>query len=273
MSNNNTHLFWIQEPSILYKNNNFLKFIPTSNMDRVSQLNALTRFAIYFIILSVITGKEIIWIQMPIILIIFFIFLYFTFKFDIEGMKNDLVKMRGIDINGIGDEDYPERKDEKTEGIAIESGYYDSDNNLMIGEYLNSKPKHTKKLKFNLDDHIKYEKAICRQPTKENPFMNPLLNDITTNPEISPVACNVDDEDVQDKMNDCFNEDLYRDVGDLFERHNSQRQFYTVPQLYPNDQKSFAEWLYKTDDICKVDQSKCLKYEDLRYKRLTSKNS
>lgn len=273
MSCGNKYIFWVQDPSVLYKNNKFLEFIPTGDMNRISQLNALTRFAIYFIILSAITDKPIIWIQLPIILIFFLIFLYFTFKFDSEGMKDELFRMRGIDINGLGDEDYPERKDEDTEKVVIESGYYDSNNKLLIGKYNSSRPPHTKKLKFNLDDHTEHEKAICRKPSSDNPFMNPLLNDITVDPELPPVACNADDEEIQDKVVDCFNEDLYRDVGDLFERHNSQRQFYTVPQLYPNDQKSFAEWLYKTDNICKVDQSKCLRYEDLRFKRLAQANT
>lgn len=272
MSCTDKYMFWIQDPKVLYKDGKFLEFIPTSGMDRVAQLNAITRFAIYFIILAVIFEKPMLWIQIPILTIFFIVFLYFIFKFDKEGMKNELYRMRGIDINALGDEDYPENKDEDVEKIAIESGYYDSDNKLMIGKYLSSRPPHQKKLKFNLDDYTDYEKAMCRKPTKDNPFMNPLLNDITTYPELPPVACNADDEEIKDKIVDCYNEDLYRDVSDLFERQNSQRQFYTVPQMYPNDQKAFAEWCYKNDNICKVDQSKCLKNEDLRYKRLSQVN-
>lgn len=272
MSCNNKYVFWVQDPTVLYKDNKFLEFLPTSKMDRVSQLNALTRFAIYFIILLLITNRPAIWIQGSIIFIFFIVLLYFTFKFDTEGMTSELYRMRGIDINAMGDEDYPENKDEDTEKVVIESGYYDSENKLLVGKYLGSRNNNgredKRRIKFNLDDHTEYEKAICRKPSTDNPFMNPLLNDITTYPELPPVSCNVDDSEIQDKMVDCYNEDLYRDVGDLFERHNSQRQFYTVPQTYPNDQKSFAEWLYKTDNICKIDQSKCLKHEDLRYKRL-----
>lgn len=272
MSCNDKYIFWIQEPSILYKNNKFLEFIPTAKMSRIDQLNAITRFLIYFLILALILEKSLIWIQIPIIIIFFITFLYLSFQFDKEGMKNELYRMRGIDINALGDEDYPEKKDEDVEKVAIESGYYDSDNKLMIGKYLSSRPPEKKALKFNLDDHTKYEKAICRKPTKDNPFMNPLLNDITTYPELSPVACNSDDDEIKDKIVDCYNEELYRDVSDLFERQNSQRQFYTMPQVYPNDQKAFADWCYKGDNICKVDQSKCLRYEDLRYKRLSQVN-
>lgn len=273
MSCNEKYIFWVQDPSVLYKNDKFLEFIPTTKMNRVDQLNSITRFCLYFIILCLILDKPAIWIQIPILIIFFIVILYFIFKFDKEGMQNELYRMRGIDINGLGEEDYPERKDEDVERVAIESGYYDSDNKLMIGKYLSSKPPEKKKLKFNLDDHTEYEKAMCRKPTKDNPFMNPLLNDITPeDPVAAPVACNVDDEEIKDKIVDCYNEDLYRDVSDLWERHNSQRQFYTVPQTYPNDQKSFAEFCYKNDNICKVDQSKCLRWEDLRFKQISGVN-
>ena len=49
-----------------------------------------------------------------------------------------------------------------------------------------------------------------------------------------------------------FNDSLIRDVDDLFERFNSQRQFYTVPgNSIPNDQDTFAKWLYARPKSCK----------------------
>ena len=62
MSCSDKHIFWISDPTILYKNNKFLEFVPTNKMDRVSQLNAITRFAIYFVILALIMDKPIIWV-------------------------------------------------------------------------------------------------------------------------------------------------------------------------------------------------------------------
>lgn len=266
MTSNDDYIFWLNNPTILYKK--YLEFIPTSKMSRVKQLNALTRLLIYFIILCLLLNKPSEWFQLAIVCIIFIIFLYFIFKKDTEGMKNELLRMRGIDINSLGDEDYPENKDEDNEDIIIKSGYYDSDNNLRVDKYLSNKPAEKKKVKFNLDDHTLYEKAICQKPNKDNPFINPLLNDITLDGKEEPVPCNVDDKDVHTEMIDCYNEDIYKNVGDLFEKQNSIRQFYTVPRSYPNDQQAFANFCYKNDNICKVDQSKCLKNEDLRYKRL-----
>ena len=269
---NKEYTFWINDPTILYKNDKYLEFYPTKDMDRPSQLNSITRFCVYFTLIALILGFTDIWVKLPILIIFFTAILYLVFKFDTEGMKNEVYRMRGIDMDALGNEEYPENKDEDIESTIIQSGYYDSENNFKIGEYISSRPPTKKKVKFNLEDYTKYEKAICRKPTKENPYMNPLLNDISNYPELQPVACNADDEDIQDKITECYNEDLYRDVEDLFERHNSQRQFYTVPQTFPNDQKSFAEFCYKNDNICKVDQSKCLKYEDLRYKKQSGVN-
>ena len=51
-------------------------------------------------------------------------------------------------------------------------------------------------------------------------------------------------------MTNLFN--LYKDVSDIFSKNNSQRQFYTTPvTTIPNDQGSFADWLYKTPPTCK----------------------
>lgn len=121
--------------------------------------------------------------------------------------------------------------------------------------------------------HISPKQKKCTKPTKDNPFMNFMLSDYIENPD-KPEACNSNinnHELVQSVNKDIdlnFNFNLYRDIDDIFEKKNSQRQFYTMPNTQnPNDQKSFAEWLYKVPETCKTDQAYCLKYEDLRYKR------
>lgn len=43
--------FWLQDPSILFCNDNFTRFYPTSSMNRIETLNALSRF---FILLTLI---------------------------------------------------------------------------------------------------------------------------------------------------------------------------------------------------------------------------
>ena len=51
---------------------------------------------------------------------------------------------------------------------------------------------------------------------------------------------------------DKFGYNLYRDVGDLYGKNNSQRQYYTMPATtMPNDQTAFAKWCYNTGPTCK----------------------
>jgi hypothetical protein len=89
----------------------------------------------------------------------------------------------------------------------------------------------------------------CVRPTKDNPFMNPLLTDDRNRGE----ACNsYYDEEIESEMNKYFSNSLYQDVNDVFNKKNSQRSFYTVPSTtFPNNQGNFANWLYKTPKTCK----------------------
>jgi hypothetical protein len=99
----------------------------------------------------------------------------------------------------------------------------------------------------------------CVAPTSQNPFMNPVIGD-----GIGKPACNVLSASVKAQTRKAFETGLYRDFDDVFNRKNSQRQFYTVPH---NDQTKLAKWLYSTPKTCKEDPSACVVYEDLRAKR------
>ena len=93
----------------------------------------------------------------------------------------------------------------------------------------------------------------CRIPTKDNPFMNPMIKDFSSdNPEQLKSCPSYNNIGIQKRVDELFNEDLYRDVNDIYSKNNSQRQFYTVPgNKVPNDQGSFAQWLYGTPETCK----------------------
>lgn len=110
---------------------------------------------------------------------------------------------------------------------------------------------------FNTDDH-----GDCVKPTRDNPFMNVLMTD---NTDRSP-ACNIEDPKVKSDMKKLFEHGLYTNANDIWDRNNSQRQFYTNPSTtVPNDRDSFMKWCYNTPYVCKDgDQHACLKNEDLR---------
>ena len=104
------------------------------------------------------------------------------------------------------------------------------------------------------------KKIECTKPTSDNPFMN--YNHVTDNYH-KPPACEAflyDDPEsikVREEVTDKFNTKLYRDVGDLYSRRNSQREFYTVAYNGIPDQTSFAKWLYGQDATCKENSVKC----------------
>ena len=51
------YTFWLNNITILYKNDKYLDFVPNSKMTRVEQLNALSRFCFYLIFLFLFLEK------------------------------------------------------------------------------------------------------------------------------------------------------------------------------------------------------------------------
>lgn len=94
------------------------------------------------------------------------------------------------------------------------------------------------------------EEGTCTLPTDNNPFMNVLMNEYAENPRRKP-ACEYDGT-VKKDMKKRFNRNLYRSVGDIFQKGASDRQYYTTPSTtIPNDQETFASWLYGRGATCK----------------------
>lgn len=112
---------------------------------------------------------------------------------------------------------------------------------------------------------------VCTPPTLDNPFMNVTMKDYMNIQDGKivdrPPACDMSDPKVKEAADNLFNNDLYKDVNDLFGKMNSQRQFYTMPSTtIPNKQDEFARWLYGSPPTCKENGDNCVGYEDLRAK-------
>jgi hypothetical protein len=101
----------------------------------------------------------------------------------------------------------------------------------------------------------------CIGPTLDNPFMNPTIEESVVR-EIP--ACDITDPKIKEEASNKFQNNLFRDTSDLCGKMSSQRQFYSIPN---NDTISFANWLYRNEDICKVNNDYCLRYEDPRANR------
>lgn len=274
---NNT--FWLSNPKILF--DNYLEFIPNNNMTETEYYNSCSLFLIYsMIIIYVFLNRKLLWI--PIILLI--IIIIFNYSKDNKEHFNSELKFIPAEQelsynNTINNVDQPIKPKDINK---VELGYYDFDNKLVFDRMNSNKVNSTYKFKNNLT----YE---CRKPTDNNPFMNPDITDyfnsfgqwpkelkafqnnqpladyFENTPKIVR-ACNDDTE--QPDMIKSFDKKVFKNIEDVISGDTSIRQFYTVPNTeVPNHQSEFAEWLYKAPTTCKEDQSKCLRQEDLRFKK------
>ena len=82
-------------------------------------------------------------------------------------------------------------------------------------------------------------------PTSRNLFMNVLLDEYKYNPN-RPEAAPVGNKTVKQTLDDYFRVHWFSDPTDVFGKNQNQRQYVTQPSTtVPNDQGSFANWLYK----------------------------
>ena len=141
--------------------------------------------------------------------------------------------------------------------IAVVYQYY-SQYNVQSDTFLNSK---------NLNV---VENKLCTKPTSNNPFMNPILTDITDDEynSASVGACPIYNDKIDDSIDKIYDESIYKNADDIYDRSTGKRQFYTVPaNKVPNDQEVFANWLYNRGKSCKENNGvKCYDnlYRDLR---------
>ena len=126
---------------------------------------------------------------------------------------------------------------------------------ISFGIYKNKASSIKETYLENKIDHKRREKS-CVKPTVDNPFMN--INLITDKRDREPACLSFDNPKLQEVIEEKFNHDLYRDVGDLYGKNNSQREFVTMPSTtIPNNQTEFAKWCYSTGSNCKEETIKC----------------
>lgn len=90
------------------------------------------------------------------------------------------------------------------------------------------------------------------RPTPNNPFMNITPDDYLNRPNREIPENMLTDKNIQKEIELSFENNLYIDANDVFNRNNSQRQFYTTAvTTIPNKQKDLGNWLYKTPPTCK----------------------
>jgi hypothetical protein len=204
---------WLEQPSLLFTHQRWKEFFPTRNMSRERIFNASSRLIIYLTVLLFVYSRRVTYLSMGLLAIALG---YAWYRF------------------------YPKLID--TFGpTPANTGGTDSTPDIQ-DQYVTTPPPRTKR-------HFKYV-----EPTTNNPFMNVMPDDYTKNPDRASVLEKPCDnfQQTQAQVDEKFHQGLFHDVGDVFGRDASQRQFYTTPNTsIPNDQDVFARWLYKSEPTCK----------------------
>lgn len=101
------------------------------------------------------------------------------------------------------------------------------------------------------------EKKTCYKSNPLNPFGNATVGALLGD-EGKPPACGYDDPGVASQIRKNFNKGLFRNLDDVYEVENSQRQFYTMPvTTSAPDTIAFGEFLFGNKKTCREDPSLC----------------
>jgi hypothetical protein len=107
---------------------------------------------------------------------------------------------------------------------------------------------------------VKRENKAFSPSTKDNPYSNATVGALLDDPGRAP-ASRYDSPGVASEIRKNFNQGLFRNLDDVYEVSNSQRQYITQPvTTSAPDTIAFAEYLYGRKATCKEDPSLCMPY-------------
>lgn len=236
----NSDQFWLNDINELFKNYN--EIIPTKKMSRNNQLNALSRLCIYILVIMILFNVNIFLLLIPITflsIIILFNNLGIFDCNDISSIKENKEPFNSLIVS-----------DNSQDFIYSDMSNLTQQNDIMTNDIVTN---------------LTYTPSNQNMSTLEN--NNIIYPSIDYNNINLPVACNVNDSEINENIKVNFNPNLFNNVSDVWERENSTRQFYTMPNTsIPNNQTEFALWLYSLPPSanCKEEQEGCLRYDDLR---------
>lgn len=121
-----------------------------------------------------------------------------------------------------------------------------------VNEHVTIRENNTTKSDLNREDfELELENENCRQPTKDNPFMNRLPTDDLSD---SKPACSIT-KNTKEQIDTLFNEDKEAQMEHIYNPLINQRAFHTMPTTTATyDQKTYRDWLYKSEEQCKLEE-------------------
>jgi len=218
---------WFDDPRILMKHSDMTSIWPQDHMSRSQKINAISRLVILLSILGYILTRSMMYVITGISTLAVLAVLYFTSK------------------KGISDESNTKSK-EGFENIALDAF-----------------TKEKKKKNHDIDSKgrviMKKNSVQHTMPTEDNPFMNVMLPEISSNPtrpSAAPAYERPIEEDINSKTkeavmenfddNDKIRKKLFSTLGDNLDFENmAQHNFYaTANTEVPNNQEKFMKFCY-----------------------------
>jgi len=208
--------FWTETPKVLFDNaSDFFPFSEESKSCSTTALNSLTRFSIYLGVLLCLVTRNNIYFGIPVLGAILSVALFYNMK-NQGTLRKGLIPTMGPPLN----EGFSPNAIDFTPNIVGSSA-----SDKIVEDIIGTKGRTS--------------------PTGTNPFMNILINEIGDYPKKPPAKYTVSPE-VKKTIDDSFEVSLYGDPGDVWNRNQGQREFYTMPSTsVPNDRDSFQNWLYR----------------------------
>ena len=249
---------WIQDPSILIRKDRLTDFFPSKNQKNEERLNSIVRLSLYASAALCVYYSDIKYLA------IFLFVLGLTYVVYNNHPVNSIVTPGNEKFEGES-EPAPALKT-----VDSSDPKWNAQKNGNWGYTSDSVDSNSRNNK---------QEAIsdsCIRPTVDNPFMNSTMKDYLNIDDNNKIvdrqpACDINDAKIKKEIDADFNNNLYKDVTDIFGKLNSQRNFYTMPwTTIPNDPKhDFAKWLYLSPKTCHEDQEACTNnlYEDIRANR------
>ena len=132
---------------------------------------------------------------------------------------------------------------------------------ISLAYALGSKKQKSNEAYGNIRPYsVKRSKKSCSNSSANNPFSNATVGALLDNEARAP-ACSYDDTGVAANIRKNFNKGLFRNLDDVYEVENSQRQFYTMPvTTAAPDLTAFGQFLFGNKATCKENPSLCQPY-------------
>ena len=216
----NGDLAWYQDVNILARRPS--EFFPTTTQTSEERLNAIVRLIAYGSLAAYLVGGKATYVAYGAVLIVG---VSVIFRFG---------RPRGSATD----------RRNKNAGVGM---MYDSDSET----YTRSEPYSNL-----VPEHVQRATIRCSPSTPANPFSNATVGALLADPS-RPPACAYDSQATTIRRN--FNKGLFRNLDDVYEVENSQRQFVTQPvTTSAPDTIAFAQFLYGSrGQTCKESTKAC----------------